>query len=75
MMRTVLLLLLGIVFSYSTSSLGDERILPRAELLRLGYRPFVPAQHLTSKPAAKALPKDLNWPVEFQDSAHNIAQN
>lgn len=61
-------------FLMSSTALANELVLPRAEALRLGYRPVKATQHRSKAdfPYAK---HSLPWPVAFQDDAHTIGNS
>jgi len=74
-MKNFILLL---VLCVGASATADERFLPKATLLKMGYKPFVSAAQsakLGLSRTAPALQRNLQWPVEFEDAAHSIAQN
>lgn len=57
---------------------ANERIRPRAQLLREGYLPVSYPKQPTTKLSygnLPASPGSLNWPVDFADASHTLGNN
>src|ERR1700683_3855279 len=69
-------LLVAAIFCIGCFALANERYLPAPLLIKMGYNSFQSFHHYVgSRRAAENIPHNLPWPVQFQDSAHDIDQN
>ena len=65
-----------LVFTAFNSVHADERVLPAATLIKMGFQPFENFRHYRGSVRVQSdLPQNIPWPITFLDAGHTIAQN